>query len=48
MLYYDRIDISKRIDPTRSNTVKEYTTFHYWFLVMGSNFKILYAMVTMI
>ena len=43
MLYYNRIDISEGIDPTKSK----------WFaiigfLIMDSNFKILYAMFVMI
>ena len=42
MLYYDRIDISEGIDPTKSNNVT------IGFLIMDSNFKILYAMVAMI
>ena len=31
MLYFDRIDISERIDPTKSNRSKECMICHYWF-----------------
>ena len=31
MLYYDRIDISKGIDPTKSNRSKECMICYYWF-----------------
>ena len=47
MLYYDRIDISIGIDPTKSNKSKECMICDYCFLIMDSNFKILYAMVSM-
>ena len=30
MLYYDRIDISKGIDPAKSNSSKECMICHYW------------------
>ena len=30
MLYYDKINISKGIDPTKSNRSKECMVFHYW------------------
>ena len=39
MLHYDRVDISKGTDLTKSTDSKE---------CMDSNFKILYAMVVMI
>ena len=39
MLYYDRIDISKGNGSIRSNRGKEYMIFHYWFLIIGLNFK---------
>ena len=29
MLYYDRIDISKEIDPVKINNSKEYIISHY-------------------
>ena len=45
MLYYDRIDISGRIDPTKSNKNKEYIICHCWFLIMDS---IMYAVDAMI
>ena len=44
MLYYDRIVINKDIDPTKSNKNREYMICHYCFLIMDSNFNILYAM----
>ena len=31
MLYYDRIDISKEIDPTKSNKSRECMICHYLF-----------------
>lgn len=48
MLYYDRIDLSAGIDPVKSNNSKEYMVYHYWFLIMGLNFKILFSIVVMI
>ena len=30
MLYYDRIDISEGIDPTKSNKRYEFMICHYW------------------
>ena len=48
MLYYDRIDISKGTDPTKSNRSKECETSIIGFSIMDSHFKILYAMVVMI
>ena len=48
MMYYDRIDISEEIDLAKSNNRKEFMICHYQFLIMDSNFKILYAMVVMI
>ena len=38
-MYYDRIDISKGIDPTKSNQSKEYTICHYWLLNHGFKFQ---------
>ena len=35
MLYYDRIDISKGIDPTKSNNSKECMIFHFWLFNHG-------------
>ena len=40
MVYYNRIDISEGIDLAKSNNSKECMI---WFLIMDSNFKILYA-----
>ena len=39
MLYYDRIDLSKEIDPTKSNTSKECIAFLYWFFDHGFDFQ---------
>ena len=39
MVYYDRIDISKGIDPTKSNQSKEYMICHYWLLNHGFKFQ---------
>ena len=47
MLYYDRIDISEEIDPTKSNKSRECMICHYSFF-MDSNFKIIYVMFVMI
>ena len=49
MLYYDRIDISKRVDLTKRNKSKKNERFAIIaFLIMDSNFKIMYAMVVII
>ena len=51
MLYYERIDISQGIDLAKSNNSKECMICYYWiigFLIMGSNFKIMYVMVVII
>ena len=48
MIYYDRIDISKGIDLAKSNSCKECMICTIGFLIMDSNFKILYAKVVMI
>ena len=39
MLYYDRIDISKGIDRTKSNKSKECMICHYWFFNHGFKFQ---------
>ena len=39
MLYYDRIDISEGIDPTKSNRSKECAICHYWFFNHGFVFQ---------
>ena len=44
MLYYHKFDTSKAIDPTKSNKSREYMICHYFFLIMDSNFNIMYAM----
>ena len=41
MLYYERIDISKGTDPTKSDKSKECMFTTIGFLIMDSNFKIL-------
>ena len=35
MLYYDRIDISEGIDPTKSNKSREWMICRYWFFNHG-------------
>ena len=39
MLYYNKIDISQRIDPVKSNNSKECMIFHYWFFNHGLEFQ---------
>ena len=39
MLYYDRIDISEGIHPTKSNRNKEYMICYYWFFNHGFKFQ---------
>ena len=39
MLYYDRIDISEEIDPTKSNKSKECIICHYQFFNHGFKFQ---------
>ena len=39
MLYYDRINISDGIDPTKSNRSKECMIFHYWLFNHGYKFQ---------
>ena len=39
MLYYDRIDISKGIDPTKSNKSRECMICYYFFLNHGFKFQ---------
>ena len=48
MLYYNRIGISKGIDPTKSNRSRECTILHYSFYNHGFKFQIMYAMVLLI
>ena len=48
MLYYDGIDISKKICLAKSNNSKECMICHYLFLIMDSNFNIPYALVVII
>ena len=47
MLHYDRIDLSEGADVAKSNN-SIICLFKHGFLIMGSNFKILYVMVAMI
>ena len=44
-MYYDRIDISEGLDLTKSNKSRECMIC---FLIIGSNFKIMYVMIVMI
>ena len=39
MLYYDRIDISEGIDPTKSNRSKEFMICRYCFFNHGFKFQ---------
>ena len=39
MMYYDRIDISEEVDPTKSNRSKECMIFHYWLFYHGFTFQ---------
>ena len=39
MLYYDRIDLTKWIDPAKSNSSKESIICHYWSLNQGFKFQ---------
>ena len=48
MQYDDRIDTGGGIDPTKSNINKECRICHISFLIMDSNFKIMYAIVAII
>ena len=41
MPYYDRIDISEGIDPTKSNKSRECMIYRYWFF--GHGFKFQYS-----
>ena len=46
-MYYDRIDLSEETD--LNNDSKEFIIcYHWFFLIMGSNFKILFVIVSMI
>ena len=33
MLYFDRIDVSRRIDVDQANASKECDTCHYWYFL---------------
>ena len=35
MLYYDKTDLCKGIDPAKGRVRKECMACHYWFLIMG-------------
>ena len=39
MVYYDRIDISEGIDPTKDNKSRECMICHYWFFYHGFKFQ---------
>ena len=38
-MYYERIDVSEGIDPTKSNKSKECMICHYWFFNHGFKFE---------
>ena len=41
MLYYDRIDVSERIDINKTSASKECRIFHYWYFLNNDfNFQI--------
>ena len=49
LLYYDRIDVSKRIDVNKTSKSKECDICHYWyFLNKGLKFQSVYVMDAMI
>ena len=39
MLYYDRSDMSKGMDPTKSNNSRECMICDYWFFIHGFKFQ---------
>ena len=39
VLYYERIDVSEGIDPTKSNRSKEFIICRYWFFNHGFKFQ---------
>ena len=39
MLYYDIIDISEGVDPTKTNKSREYILFYYLFFNHGFKFQ---------
>ena len=48
MLHYNRIDLIEGIDNDKNYNSKERTVSCYGILIMGLNFKILFAVVVMI
>ena len=38
-MYFERIDINERIDPTKRNKSKESMICHYWFFNYGFEFQ---------
>ena len=49
MLYYDRIDVSERIDVNKTSESVECNICHYWyFLKKGLSFNYMYAIDVMI
>ena len=48
MLYYDRTDLSEEIDLANVTAAKNLLFAIIGFLIMDSNFKILYAVVAII
>ena len=43
MLYYDRIDLSAGIDPTKNNNSKKCIVYHYWYFNHGFKFQICFG-----
>ena len=39
MLYFDRIDVSKRIDVNKTGSSKEYSISHYWYFLKVLSFN---------
>ena len=48
MLYYNRIDLNEGMDVAKSINNEECVICHYWYLIMGPNFKIQSVMVATI
>ena len=49
MLYYDRIDVSERIDVNKTSASKECDVCHYWYFSISiSSFKQMSAIDVMI
>ena len=48
VLYYDRVDLSKGIDPAKSNISEGCIVYPYWFLNHGFKFENLFLLIDMI